>query len=95
MRIGVAQNELSRNNVERVLAPGYSCVPRLRWLGKISASMTDEGVYLVRCLDDPGAIQAPLFPGALHDLNGGRTRFLVPAGPRSQSVLSGDPTSCT
>ena len=30
-----------------------------------------------------GADQAPSFPGALHDLNGGSTRFLVPAGSRS------------
>ena len=40
----------------------------------------------------PGADQAPSSPGALHDLNGGHTRFLEPAGPRSQRVLSGDPT---
>ena len=40
----------------------------------------------------PGADQASSSPGALHDLNGGRTRFLVPVGPRSQRVLSGDPT---
>ena len=38
-----------------------------------------------------GAVQAPSFPGALHDLRGGCTRFLVPAGSRSQRVLSGDP----
>ena len=35
-----------------------------------------------------GAVQAPSFPGALHDLRGGRTRFLVPSGSRSQRVLS-------
>ena len=28
MRIGAAQRELSRNNGERFLAPGYGCVPR-------------------------------------------------------------------
>ena len=33
-----------------------------------------------------------LFPGALQDLRGGRTRFLVPAGSRSQRVLSGGAT---
>ena len=33
-----------------------------------------------------------LFSGALHDLRGGRTRFLVPAGSRSQRALSGGPT---
>ena len=40
----------------------------------------------------PGADQSPSSPGALHDLNGGRTSFLVPAGLPSQRVLSGDPT---
>ena len=28
MRIGAAQRELSRNNGERFLAPGYACIPR-------------------------------------------------------------------
>ena len=42
----------------------------------------------------PGADQAPSFPGALRNLNGGRTRFLIPAVPCSQRVLSGDPTHC-
>ena len=43
-------------------------------LGKISASTTEDGVYLVRVLDDPGPIKlAPSFPGALPDLNGGGT----------------------
>ena len=28
MWIGAAQGELSRNNGERFLAPGYACVPR-------------------------------------------------------------------
>ena len=37
-----------------------------------------------------GTVQAPSFPGALHDLHGGRTRFLVPAGSRNQQVLSGE-----
>ena len=32
MRIGAAQRELSRNNGERFLAPGYACVPRVEWL---------------------------------------------------------------
>ena len=115
MRIGVAQRELSRNNGEHFLAPGYACVPRaewlrryhdtvlhkgahfwykcddgLWWLGKIGASTTEDGVYV------PGPVFARLgadhSPGALHDLNGGRTRFLVPADPRSRRVLSGDPT---
>ena len=36
----------------------------LWWLGKISASMTEDGVCLVRFLDDPGPIKLPLPPGA-------------------------------
>ena len=32
------------------------------------------------------------FPGALHDLRVGRTRFFVPPDSRSQLVLSGGPT---
>ena len=32
VRIGAAQRELSRNNGERFLAPGYVCVPRADWL---------------------------------------------------------------
>ena len=39
-----------------------------------------------------GADQASSPPGAPHYLNGGRTKFLVPPGPRSQRVPSGDPT---
>ena len=38
------------------------------------------------------SLQASSPSGALHDLNGGRTRFLVAPGPRSQRVPSGDPT---
>ena len=34
----------------------------LWWLGKISASMMEDGVYLVRFLDDPGLIKLPLPP---------------------------------
>ena len=64
----------------------------LWWLGKISASTTEDRVHLVRFLDNPGPIKFPLPPGALHDLNGSRTSFLVPASPRSQRVPSGDPT---
>ena len=87
MRIGAAQRELSRNNGERFLAPGYACVPRadwlrrhhdtlipkgahfwykgddgLSWLGKISASTSEDNVYRVRFLDDPGPIKIPLPP---------------------------------
>ena len=34
----------------------------LWWLGKISASTTEDKVYLVRFLDDPGPIKLPLPP---------------------------------
>ena len=34
----------------------------LWWLEKISASTTEDGVYLVRFLDHPGPIKLPLFP---------------------------------
>ena len=34
----------------------------LWWLGKISARTTEDGVYLVRLLDDPGPIKLPLSP---------------------------------
>ena len=76
---------------ETVLPKGahlwYKCDDGLWWLGKISASTTEDGVYLVRFLDDPGPIKLPLSP--LQNLNGSRTRFLVPAGSRGQRVLSG------
>ena len=86
MRIGAAQRELSRNNGERFLTPGYACVPRANWLRryhdtvlpkgahfwykgrwvtvawKISASTTEDKVYPVRFLDDPGPIKLPLPP---------------------------------
>ena len=63
----------------------------LWWLKKISASTTEDGVSLAQNFGRSGAVQAPSFPGALHDLRGDRTRFLVPAGSRSQRVLSGGP----
>ena len=34
----------------------------LRWLGKIGASTTADGVYLVRVLDAPGLIKLPVTP---------------------------------
>ena len=43
----------------------------LWWLGKISASMMDDGVYLARILDDPGPIKLLLFPA----------RYTTPRGP--------------
>ena len=85
--VGAAQRELSWNNGERFLVPGYACVPRaewlrryrdtvlskgahfwykgddgLWWLGKSSASTREDGVCLVRFLDDPGPIKLPLSP---------------------------------
>ena len=34
----------------------------LWWLEKISASTTEDGVYLAQILDDPGPFKLPLFP---------------------------------
>ena len=74
MRVGTAQRELSRNNGERFLAPGYACGPRgeclrpyrdtvpPKGIGKISASTAEDGVYLFQFLDDPGPIKLPLPP---------------------------------
>ena len=31
-------------------------------LGKVSASTTEDGVYLARILDDPGPFKLPIFP---------------------------------
>ena len=42
----------------------------LWWLGKISASTTTKGVYLVRFLDDPGPIKLPLPPARYTTLTG-------------------------
>ena len=91
-----AQRELSWNNGERFLAPGFACVPLaeclrcyhdtvlpkrahlwyksddgLWWLRKINASTTEDGVYLVRCLDDPGPIKLPLPPARYTTSTGG------------------------
>ena len=40
----------------------YKVDDGLRWLGKVSASTTTDGVFLVRFLDDPGLINLPLTP---------------------------------
>ena len=45
----------------------------LWWLGKMSAGTTEDGVYLVRFLDDPGPIKLPLFP-ARYTTSGGAVR---------------------
>ena len=44
------------------------------------------------CFGRSGADLALSFPGALHDFIGGRTRFLVPAGSRSQRIRPVGPT---
>ena len=96
MRIGAAERELSENNGERFLAPGYARAPRaewlrhyhdtvlpkgarvwykgddgLWWLEKVSASTTEDGVYLVRFLDDPGPIKLPPPPTRYTTSTGG------------------------
>ena len=101
MRIEAAQRELSRNNGERFLTPGYACVPRadwlrryhdavltkgahlwykgddgLWWLGKISASTTEDKIYLASFRATRNRLNF-LFPGALHDLDGSSTRLLL------------------
>ena len=38
MGIGAAPRELSRANGERILAPGYGCVPRADWLRHYSTT---------------------------------------------------------
>ena len=40
----------------------YKGDDRLWWLGKIRSSTTEDKVYLVRFLDDPGPIKLPLPP---------------------------------
>ena len=45
----------------------------LWWLGKISASTTEDGVYLVRFLNDPGPIKLPISP-ARHTTSTGAVR---------------------
>ena len=43
MRIGAAQRELSRNNGERFLAPGYARVPRVDWLRRYHDTVLPKG----------------------------------------------------
>ena len=62
----VPRAEWLRRYRDTVLPKGahfwYKGDDRLWWLGKISASKTEDGVYLVRILDDPGEIKLPLPP---------------------------------
>ena len=43
MRIGAAQRELSSNNGERFLAPGYAYVPRAEWFRRYRDTMLPKG----------------------------------------------------
>ena len=45
MRIGAAQRELSRNNGERCLAPGYACIPRAEWLRRYRDTVLPKGAH--------------------------------------------------
>ena len=45
MCIGAAQSELSRNNGERFLAPGYACVPRAKWLHRYRDTVLPKGAH--------------------------------------------------
>ena len=45
MRIGAARRELSRNNGERFLAPGYACVPRADWLRRYHDTVLPKGAH--------------------------------------------------
>ena len=46
MRIGAVQRELSRNNGERVPAPGYACVPRVDWLRRYHHTVLPKEAHL-------------------------------------------------
>ena len=52
---------------------GYKGDDGLWWLGKINASTTEDKVYLVRFLDDPGPIKLPL-PSARYTTSTGAVR---------------------
>ena len=62
----VTRAEWLRRYRDTVLPKGahswYKGDDGLGWLGKISASTTEDGVYLVRFLDDPGPIKLPFSP---------------------------------
>ena len=53
---------LPRHRVPKGAHVQYKGDDGLRWLGKISASTTEDGVYLVHFSDDPGPIKLPLPP---------------------------------
>ena len=45
MRIGAAQHELSRNNGQRFLVPGYVCAPRAEWLRRDRDTVFSKGAH--------------------------------------------------
>ena len=45
MRIGAAQPELSRNNGERFLVPGYGCVSHADWFGRYCNTVLPNGIH--------------------------------------------------
>ena len=53
MRIGAAQRELSRNDGERFLAPGYACVTRADWVRRYHDTVRPGGAH-VWCKRDDG-----------------------------------------
>ena len=53
MQNGAAQRELSRNNGERFLAPGYACVTRAEWLRRYRDTVLPKGAH-VWYKDDDG-----------------------------------------
>ena len=52
MRIGAVQRELSRNNCERFLAPGYACVPRTEGLRRYRDTVLPKRIRLLSKGDD-------------------------------------------
>ena len=46
MGIGTAQRELSRNNGELFLAPGYVCVPRAEWFRRYRDTVLPKGAHV-------------------------------------------------
>ena len=45
-RIDAAQHELSRNNGERFLPPGYACVPRTEWYRRYRHTVLPKGAHV-------------------------------------------------
>ena len=80
MQIGAAQRELSRNNGERFLAPGYACVPRADWLRRYHDTVLLKGAHVWYKEDDGlwwlGKITASTTEGKVY-----LVRFLDDPGP--------------